>query len=475
MKTWPLFLSFFVALVLSFGLGLSSYLKVSEKDKAKLIKESLKLNTSYSVSDFEERLSNLKRKALYSYFSGNLSSPIEALFLFSQGELEKAFFKDEKEEIDLYNKAEFALKTKRQDSSFLFFKGKKPVVSLSYPLGEGEDMVVFLKKSSFFKLKTYDKNLHENRAVETFVFNKKKDVIFHERKASVFKQLDKSSPLYFLDIKKSKQLKTKNKSGLNFYYAKALKDTNLILVSKTVEKKTIISFFSSSFFLILLFFGILGSLFFSFRGFYYLLQAFDFLKRSLVFFSKSGFFMPQEGKNPWLYFYESRIFFKKEKIGEKKKELEIRSQFSDIVKYELESLNLENLKVEEIYDYDLKVYGFERFCHIMLKELLKNAVEAMGSLSKPRLEIQAKKVEDFFVFSIRDFGEGVKDKDRMFELYYSDKGSLGVGLNLVESIIKANRGSIDVSSPEGGGVRVTVAIPLSCFLKFEQNYEELLR
>ena len=73
--------------------------------------------------------------------------------------------------------------------------------------------------------------------------------------------------------------------------------------------------------------------------------------------------------------------------------------------------------------------------------------------------------EKNLIFSVRDYGAGVQDKNRkkLFRVYYSGKSQLGVGLTLIQSIIQANEGSIDLSSPKGGGLKVDVSLPLKCF------------
>ena len=114
-----------------------------------------------------------------------------------------------------------------------------------------------------------------------------------------------------------------------------------------------------------------------------------------------------------------------------------------------------------------KVFGFERFLRTILHELLLNGVEAMGSLKELKLDVSLQKEQSNLIFCVRDYGVGVSDQNynRLFEMYYSTKSQLGVGLNLVQSLVKANGGDLQFSSPKGGGLKVCVHLPLKSFLK----------
>jgi anti-sigma regulatory factor (Ser/Thr protein kinase) len=97
----------------------------------------------------------------------------------------------------------------------------------------------------------------------------------------------------------------------------------------------------------------------------------------------------------------------------------------------------------------------------VLGNLIHNAVEAVTEMSPSRRRIAILVLERSgkTVLRVRDWGQGVDAQAaaRMFERDYTTKsGHSGIGLSLVESIVKRCRGDIDVESPRGGGASITV-------------------
>ena len=58
-----------------------------------------------------------------------------------------------------------------------------------------------------------------------------------------------------------------------------------------------------------------------------------------------------------------------------------------------------------------------------------------------------------------------EDIQKAFSLYYSTKSQLGVGLNIVESLVTANNGNIELIPLKDRGIKARISLPVSCFLK----------
>jgi two-component system, sporulation sensor kinase E len=93
--------------------------------------------------------------------------------------------------------------------------------------------------------------------------------------------------------------------------------------------------------------------------------------------------------------------------------------------------------------------------------LLKNSAEAM----KPggRLRIEARADEEHVALAFRDNGSGIKPEDlaRLFEPYHTTKpGGHGLGMMVVQRILREHGGQIAVESEAGRGTTVTLQFPL---------------
>jgi len=101
-----------------------------------------------------------------------------------------------------------------------------------------------------------------------------------------------------------------------------------------------------------------------------------------------------------------------------------------------------------------------------LLNLLMNALDAMpegGKLSiMGMVEQPAHKKTDYLALKISDTGMGIKKEhlSRIFDRYYTTKDSgTGLGLAVVERIISAHSGTLNVESVEGEGTTFTLYFP----------------
>jgi nitrogen fixation/metabolism regulation signal transduction histidine kinase len=97
-----------------------------------------------------------------------------------------------------------------------------------------------------------------------------------------------------------------------------------------------------------------------------------------------------------------------------------------------------------------------------VSNLIKNAVQAIGSKPDGRINVGLKDAETSFVISVKDNGKGIKDedKDRIFLPNFTTKsGGSGVGLSLTYNIVHAAGGTISFESQEGEGAEFIITLP----------------
>jgi two-component system sensor histidine kinase ResE len=106
-----------------------------------------------------------------------------------------------------------------------------------------------------------------------------------------------------------------------------------------------------------------------------------------------------------------------------------------------------------------------------LKQALINLVDngLRHAVTGGRVTISAAKGKREAHVSVADNGPGISDEDLpyIFERFWrGDKsrsrhnGGSGLGLSIVRQIVELHRGTITVASPDGGGTRFTVSLPL---------------
>jgi signal transduction histidine kinase len=96
----------------------------------------------------------------------------------------------------------------------------------------------------------------------------------------------------------------------------------------------------------------------------------------------------------------------------------------------------------------------------LLINLIKNAEDAMPSGGL--LEISLMEIKDNFLLLVKDTGYGIPAEltRRIFDPYFTttDNGT-GLGLSLVQYIVNAHDGWVDVESQKGSGSTFIVSIP----------------
>jgi two-component system nitrogen regulation sensor histidine kinase NtrY len=98
-----------------------------------------------------------------------------------------------------------------------------------------------------------------------------------------------------------------------------------------------------------------------------------------------------------------------------------------------------------------------------MMNLLDNAAAAVSQGGTVRVLTRYDSELSMAVIEVADNGTGVhpKDKDRLFEPYFSTKpGGTGLGLTIVSTIVADHNGFVRLKENEGGGARFIVELPI---------------
>jgi PAS domain S-box-containing protein len=92
--------------------------------------------------------------------------------------------------------------------------------------------------------------------------------------------------------------------------------------------------------------------------------------------------------------------------------------------------------------------------------LIKNAMEAMQPNGS--LRIIARRDDDYVYLQFVDTGSGISEENlsKVFQAYYTTKkGGHGLGMMIVERIMRAHGGHINIESRKGAGTAITLQFP----------------
>ncbi|MEZ4648301.1 MAG: ATP-binding protein [Candidatus Eisenbacteria bacterium] len=127
-----------------------------------------------------------------------------------------------------------------------------------------------------------------------------------------------------------------------------------------------------------------------------------------------------------------------------------------------------NIRLEEA-DSPLLVQGNSVTLGQLFLNLLLNAVEATASLANDGepapwepITVRLAREGDRAVVTVRDAGPGIDPEHlgKLFEPFFSGKGSTGLGLSVCYGIVRDHGGEIAARNHEGGGAVFTVKLPL---------------
>ncbi len=130
---------------------------------------------------------------------------------------------------------------------------------------------------------------------------------------------------------------------------------------------------------------------------------------------------------------------------------------------------IKNISIKKNYGHAIpEILGDVSQLQQVIINLMLNAVQAVDK--KGRIEIRvaaegARGSECFVRFDIADNGVGIKpeDMDKLFDPFFTtkmmDKSGIGLGLTIVQQIVKSHRGRISIKSQPGEGTTVSVKFP----------------
>ncbi|WP_455202430.1 nitrogen fixation negative regulator NifL [Kaarinaea lacus] len=116
-----------------------------------------------------------------------------------------------------------------------------------------------------------------------------------------------------------------------------------------------------------------------------------------------------------------------------------------------------------------KLIGKESQLRGMFKQIIDNALDAMDEKNLVRRELNVTTLHptaDIIQVVIEDSGPGIPEdlKVKIFEPFFSTKGKAGkragMGLVMAQQVVNEHSGSISIFTPEKGGCRITVELPI---------------
>jgi len=94
--------------------------------------------------------------------------------------------------------------------------------------------------------------------------------------------------------------------------------------------------------------------------------------------------------------------------------------------------------------------------------LVLNGLEAMDATStgSRKLFICSHQEDDALLVDVRDFGVGLKNPERIFEVFFTTKDNgMGMGLAICRSIIEAHSGQLWSAAVDGPGAMFCFRLP----------------
>lgn len=144
-------------------------------------------------------------------------------------------------------------------------------------------------------------------------------------------------------------------------------------------------------------------------------------------------------------------------------------QLTKIPKPKLEIKNIKHLinNTLNLFKSDIDYQGIEIYAILtdysinidsdlleqVLINLMKNAIEALRSVEKPKITLKLEQTSQEVSFTIQDNGHGIPDEilDNIFVPFYSTKeGGSGIGLSLSRQIMRLHKGQLTVETSSSG-------------------------
>jgi signal transduction histidine kinase len=150
-------------------------------------------------------------------------------------------------------------------------------------------------------------------------------------------------------------------------------------------------------------------------------------------------------------------------------------------KFENIELNISTIKISELFNKilnDYKILGIDRiqisrdFGEInadkkLFLEGIRILVDNALKFSEKEIILDSYSDDDFHYISVKDFGVGIEEKEtgKIFERFYkidesrnSKNNGLGLGLSIIEEIVKAHSGKLIIDSKVNVGSSFIIRI-----------------
>ncbi len=117
---------------------------------------------------------------------------------------------------------------------------------------------------------------------------------------------------------------------------------------------------------------------------------------------------------------------------------------------------LVNIQSEQITP---NILGDSMLLQQLYFNIIKNAIEAIGAKGQIKIEISSD--DEFLNIAFIDNGCGMSQENisRIFEPYYTNKeGGNGLGMLVVENIVKSHNGKIQLDSEMGIGTKLCISL-----------------
>ena len=119
----------------------------------------------------------------------------------------------------------------------------------------------------------------------------------------------------------------------------------------------------------------------------------------------------------------------------------------------------QKLHLTRVFKMKFMFFFDQSYVDIILNNLFKNSIEALDKSSKPIIEISLIKRENHIFLSFFDNGPGYDGNvENLIKPYFSTKNSSGLGLPLIDKIIRDNNGSLKIKTNNYSGFKVEIKL-----------------
>ena len=121
--------------------------------------------------------------------------------------------------------------------------------------------------------------------------------------------------------------------------------------------------------------------------------------------------------------------------------------------------NYPNISFNQSIQNEIYINFDQSYIDIILNNLFKNSIEALDGFSNPIIEISLNNNDNHILFSFFDNGPGYEGNvENLIKPYFSTKNSSGLGLPLIDKIIRDNNGHLKIKTNNYSGFKVEIKL-----------------